>query len=77
MATKPFELYNYELNGPCTDKNSREPAKIARHRDGAVAGVAVVLSSSDLRRLGINLNETNAVLPRIRSGAVLIEPVEG
>ena len=52
-----------------------EPSKVARLANGDATCVTVVLSTTDLRRLGINPNETDAVRPRIQSGVVLIETV--
>jgi hypothetical protein len=57
--------------------NKSEPARVVRRSDGDVMGVAVVLSPEDLRKLGINLTETNAVRPRIQSGVVLLETIRG
>jgi hypothetical protein len=58
------------------DNESRESAKIIQRANGDVLGVTVALSASDLRRLGINPDETDAVQPRIQSGVVLIQTTQ-
>lgn len=53
----------------------REPATVARSPDGEPRGVAVYLTAADLRKIGILPDGVEAVVPKIKSGAVLIEPV--
>lgn len=57
------------------DEGVREPAQIARDPRGDVVGVAIYLTAGDLRSLGINPSGVDAVVPRVVSGAVLVEPV--
>lgn len=67
---------NVTISDSTAPSTELEPSKVARRANGDVTCVTVVLSANDLRRLGINLNETDAVYPRVMGGAVLIEPVE-
>lgn len=53
----------------------REPATVARSPDGEPRGVAVYLTAADLRKLGLIPDGVEAVVPKIKNGAVLIEPV--
>lgn len=53
----------------------REPATVARSPDGEPRGVAVYLTAADLRKLGLIPDGVEAVVPKIKNGAVLIKPV--
>lgn len=53
----------------------REPATVACSPDGETRGVAVYLTAADLRKLGLVPDGVEAVVPKIKNGAVLIEPV--
>lgn len=74
-TTASTHAHEHDNDNETDTEPEREPATVARSPDGEPRGVAVYLTASDLRELGIIPDGVEAVVPKIKNGAVLIEPV--
>lgn len=74
-ATTTTHAHERDTDDEADTEFDREPATVARSPDGEPRGVAVYLTAADLRKLGILPDGVEAVVPKIKNGAVLIKPV--
>lgn len=66
---------NVGFDSQSNEENDREPAKVVRGPHGGATGVAIYLTADDLRSLGMDPSGVDEVIPRVVSGAVVVDPV--